>query len=150
MSWTPRRNAMTVTTARISQIQLVVIPVSDQKRSLAFYESLGFERRNDIPWGEGYRWVEVYPPNSSTGLVPVPPGPGEPTGVRTGIILNTDDIDATHAMLRLMGVDVDSEVARVGAPAEIRIGPVEMAGPVPPMFYFRDPDGNSFLIVQPD
>jgi catechol 2,3-dioxygenase-like lactoylglutathione lyase family enzyme len=48
-----------------------------------------------------------------------------------------------------LGVDVDAEVARIGAHVEIRIGPVEMADPVPPMFYFRDPDGNSFLIVQP-
>ena len=83
---------MSVTTGRISRIQLVVIPVSDQDRSAAFYELLGFERRNDIPWGDGYRWVEVYPPNSSTGIVLVPPGPGETTGVRTGMILNTDDI----------------------------------------------------------
>jgi hypothetical protein len=79
----------------------------------------------------------------------VPPGPGDATGVQTGIILNTDDIDAAHAELRSMGVDVDSEVARVGAPTEIRIGAVQMAGPVPPMFYFRDPDGNALLIVQP-
>ena len=140
---------MRTTASRISQIQLIVIPVSDQERSVAFYEGLGFERRNDTPWGDGYRWVEVYPPNSSTGLVLVPPGPGEPTGVRTGIILNTDDIDAAHAELRSLGVDVDPEVARLGAPAEIRIGPVEMTGPAPPMFYFRDPDGNALLIVQP-
>jgi catechol 2,3-dioxygenase-like lactoylglutathione lyase family enzyme len=140
---------MGTTVCRISQVQLIVIPVSDQERSVAFYEGLGFERRNDIPWGNGYRWVEVYPPNSSTGLVLVPPGPGESTGVRTGIILNTDDIEAAHAELRSLGVDVDPEVARVGAPAEIRIGPVQMAGPVPPMFYFRDPDGNALLIVQP-
>jgi catechol 2,3-dioxygenase-like lactoylglutathione lyase family enzyme len=144
-----QRRSTSVTTRRISQIQLVVIPVSDQERSVAFYESLGFERRNDIPWGDGYRWVEVYPPNGPTGLVLVPPGPGETTGVRTGIILNTDDIDAAHAELRSLGVDVDAEVARVGAAAEIRIGPVEMAGPVPPMFYLRDPDGNTILIVQP-
>jgi catechol 2,3-dioxygenase-like lactoylglutathione lyase family enzyme len=140
---------MRATSNRISQIQLVVIPVSDQERSLAFYEALGFERRNDIPWADGYRWVEVYPPNSPTGLALVPPGPGEITGVRTGIILNTDDIDAAHRELRSLGVDVDDEVARVGAPARIRIGPVEIAGPVPPMFYLRDPDGNSLLIVQP-
>ena len=140
---------MRVATSRISQIQLVVIPVSDQERSVAFYEGLGFERRNDIPWGDGYRWVEVYPPSSPTGLVLVPPGPGESTGVRTGIILNTADIDAAHAELRSLGVDVDPEVARVGAPTEIRIGPVAMVGPVPPMFYFRDPDGNALLVVQP-
>lgn len=134
---------------RISQIQLVVIPVSDQERSVAFYEALGFERRNDIPWGDGQRWVEVYPPNGTTGLVLIPPEPGESTGVHTGLILNTDDIDAAHSELRSIGVDVDAEVARVGAPAEIRIGPVEMSGPVPPMFYFRDPDGNTLLLVQP-
>ena len=64
------------------------------------------------------------------------------------MILNTDDIDAAHAELRSLGVDVDAEVARVGAAAEIRIGPVEMAGPAPPMFYFRDPDGNTLLIVE--
>jgi Glyoxalase/Bleomycin resistance protein/Dioxygenase superfamily len=91
----------------------------------------------------------VYPPNSSTGLALLPPGPGDATGVRTGIILNTDDIDAAHAELQAMGVDVDAEVARVGAPAKIRIGAVEMAGPVPPMFYFRDADGNALLMVEP-
>jgi catechol 2,3-dioxygenase-like lactoylglutathione lyase family enzyme len=140
---------MRTTASRISQIQLVVIPVTDQERSVAFYEALGFERRNDIPWRDGYRWIEVYPPNSSTGIALVPPAPGDATGVQTGIILNTDDIDAAHAELQSIGVDVDAEIARVGAPAEIRIGAVEMAGPVPPMFYFRDPDRNALLIVQP-
>jgi len=139
---------MRTTSGRIGLVQLVVIPVTDQDRSVAFYESLGFERRNDIPWGDGYRWVEVYPPNSPTGLVLVPPGPQDATAVQTGIILNTDDIDVAHAELRSLGVDVDAEVSRVGAPAEIRIGAVKMAGPVPPMFYFRDPDGNALLVVQ--
>jgi catechol 2,3-dioxygenase-like lactoylglutathione lyase family enzyme len=79
----------------------------------------------------------------------VPPGPGYPTSVPTGIIFNTDDIDVTHAELRALGVDVDDSVARVGGAVEIRIGAVETSDPVPPMFYFRDPDGNTFLIVQP-
>ena len=91
----------------------------------------------------------MYPPHSLTGLALIPPAPGDATGVQTGIILNTDDIDAAHAELQSLGVDVDFEVARVGASAEIRIGAVKMAGPVPPMFYFRDPDGNALLVVQP-
>ena len=78
----------------------------------------------------------------------MPPRSGDPTGVPTGIILNTDDVDATHAQLRSSGVDVDAEVARKGAPAEIRIGAVELVGPEPPMFYLRDPDGNTLLIVE--
>jgi catechol 2,3-dioxygenase-like lactoylglutathione lyase family enzyme len=137
------------TTTMISQLQLVGIPSTDQDRSIAFYEALGFEKRSDFPWGDGYRWIELYPPGGTAGIALVPPGPGDATGVQTGIILNTDDIDATHAQLRSSGVDVDPEVARVGAPAAIRIGAVEMAGPVPPMFYLRDPDGNALLVVEP-
>ena len=140
---------MPITEGQIDLIQLVMIPVADQERSVAFYESLGFETRNDGPWHDSYRWVEVYPPQSSTGLVLLPLGPGDTAGVQTGIIMNTPDIDAAHAEMKARGVDVDPEVARAGAPAEIQIGPVKMAGPVPPMFYFRDPDGNSVLLVQP-
>jgi len=128
----------------------VMIPSTDQDRSVAFYQALGFEKRADLPWGDGHRWVELYPPKGEAGIALVPPGPGDPTGVQTGIILNTDDIDATHARLRAGGVDVDLAVARVGAPAEIRLGAVEMAGPLPPMFYLRDPDANTLLIVEPD
>src|ERR1700694_694562 len=112
---------MTTTTDRIRQIQLVLVPSTDQDRSLAFYEALGFERRNDIPWGDGYRWVEVYPPKGTAGIALVPTQPGDRTGVQTGIILNTHDIDAAHAEMQASGVDVDVEVARVGAPAPIRI-----------------------------
>ena len=139
---------MSTTTSRISRIQLVMIPSTDQDRSVAFYEALGFEKRNDFPWGDGYRWVEVYPPGAPTGISLVPQRPGDPTGIETGIILNTDDVDAAHAQLQSSGVDVDAQVARTGAAVRIRIGAVELAGPTPPMFYFRDPDGNTLLMVE--
>jgi catechol 2,3-dioxygenase-like lactoylglutathione lyase family enzyme len=133
----------------IARLQLVVIPSSDQDRSVAFYESLGFERRNDIPFGDGYRWVEVYPPGGTAGIALVPPQSGRAKAVETGIILNTDDIDVAHAQMRSSGIDVDAEIARPGTAVTVRIGAVELAGPQPPMFYFRDPDGNALLIVQP-
>jgi catechol 2,3-dioxygenase-like lactoylglutathione lyase family enzyme len=136
-------------THRISQIQLVMIPSTDQERTVAFYEALGFEKRSDIPWANGHRWIELYPPGAPSGLAVVPPGVGDPVAVQTGIILNTDDIDVTHLELKKRGFDVDEEIARPGSPAVIRLGAVERAGPVPPMFYIRDPDGNRLLIVQP-
>jgi catechol 2,3-dioxygenase-like lactoylglutathione lyase family enzyme len=126
---------MTTTTSRISQINLVIIPSTDQDRSIEFYEALGFEKRTDIGFGGEYRWVEVYPPNGTAGIALAPPRPGDATGVQTGISLATDDIEATHAHLRSLDVDVDAEVLRMGAP-------------VPPMFWFRDPDGNSLLVVE--
>jgi len=98
---------MSSTPGRISQIQLVLVPSTNQDRSLAFYEALGFERRNDIPWGDGYRWVEVYPPGGTAGIALVPPRQGDPTGVQTGIILNTGDVDAAHKEMQSRGVDVD-------------------------------------------
>jgi catechol 2,3-dioxygenase-like lactoylglutathione lyase family enzyme len=126
---------MTKTATGIAGISLVIIPSTDQDRSIEFYvDSLGFEKRTDVPFGDQYRWVEVYPPSGTTGIALAPPRPGDATAVQTGITLTTDDIDATHAELRSRGVDVDEEVSRMG-------------DPVPPMFWFRDPDGNTLLVV---
>jgi catechol 2,3-dioxygenase-like lactoylglutathione lyase family enzyme len=121
---------MSTATTRIGRIHLVMIPSSDQDRSIAFYEALGFEKRADAPFGEGHRWVELFPPDGTAGIA-LAPGQGEGAGVQTGIILTTDDIDATHAELRSAGVDVDAEVARVGAAVEIRIGAADVVGPEP-------------------
>jgi catechol 2,3-dioxygenase-like lactoylglutathione lyase family enzyme len=125
------------TSTRINKVGTVVVPVSDQERAIEFYvETLGFEKRADVPFGEGYRWVEVAPAGAVTTLAIVPPPPGKPTGnVETGIGLQTDDIDADHADLQERGVDVDAEVSRMG-------------DPVPPLFWFRDPDGNSLMVVE--
>jgi|GraSoiStandDraft_30_1057271.scaffolds.fasta_scaffold485296_2 catechol 2,3-dioxygenase-like lactoylglutathione lyase family enzyme len=127
---------MSLTASRINSLSLVIVPVSDQDGQIEFYEKLGFEKRTDIPFGGQYRWVEVYLPGNSTGIALAPPPPGGESGNReTGISLSTDDIDATHEHLKSLGVDVDAQVARMG-------------DPVPPMFWLRDPEGNSLLIVQ--
>jgi len=127
---------MPTTAPPIKTISLVIIPSTDQDRSVEFYEQqLGFEKRADVAMGGGYRWVEVYPPAGNTGIALAPPRESDPTAVQTGISLSTDDIEATHAQLMSGGVDVDAEVSRMGAP-------------VPPMFWFRDPDGNTLLIVE--
>jgi len=137
-----------MTKSQITRLQLVMVPASDQDRSLAFYEALGFETRLDVPWVDGHRWIEVYPPGSEAGLALVPSGPGVVAGAHLGVILNTRDIDAAHAELASRGVDVDPQIARDGSPARIRLGDVEQAGPVPAMFWFRDPDGTQLLVVE--
>ena len=127
---------MPTTTSHIDTIGLVMIPSSDQDKSIEFYvETLGFEKRTDIPFGGAYRWVEVYPPTGTTGIALAPPREQDPTGVQTGISLATADIEATHAHLRSAGIDVDAEISRMG-------------DPVPPMFWFRDPDGHTLLVVE--
>jgi predicted enzyme related to lactoylglutathione lyase len=126
---------VSTTASRIREISLVIVPATDQDRSIAFYEALGFEKRVDIPFGDQYRWVEVYPPSGTTGIALAPPREQDAVGVQTGITLTTDDIDATYAELQSQSVDVDAEVSRMG-------------DPVPPMFWFRDPDANSLMVVQ--
>jgi catechol 2,3-dioxygenase-like lactoylglutathione lyase family enzyme len=120
----------------IGRLSLVCVPTPDQDKAISFYESLGFEKRTDIPFGGGYRWVEVYPPDGTAGIALAPPRPGtavEPA--ETGITLTTSDVDATHEALKSRGVDVDAEVSRMG-------------DPVPPMFWLRDPSGHSLMVVE--
>ncbi|HXA54900.1 MAG TPA: VOC family protein [Solirubrobacteraceae bacterium] len=120
----------------ITQIGTVIVPVSDQDGALDFYTGkLGFEKRADIPFGHSERWVEVAPAGAATTLALMPPREGEAVGIPTRVSFSTGDIDADHADLKGRGVDVDAEVMRMG-------------DPVPPMFFFRDQDGNSFFIVQ--
>lgn len=128
---------MTATTTKIRGISLVCVETPDQDGAIAFYEGLGFEKRTDTEFGGGYRWIEVYPPDGSTGIALAPPHPdhAEATPRETGITLTTDDIDATHAALKARGVDVDEHVSRMGEP-------------VPPMFWFRDPTGHTLMVVE--
>jgi catechol 2,3-dioxygenase-like lactoylglutathione lyase family enzyme len=127
----------TTTGLAIDQIGTVIVTVTDQDRAISFYtEKLGFEKRTDIPVSPDYRWVEVAPAGADTTIAVVPPRPGDPAGnAQTGIALSSGDVDADHAQLSARGVDVDESVSRMG-------------DPVPPMFWLRDPDGNSLLVVQ--
>jgi catechol 2,3-dioxygenase-like lactoylglutathione lyase family enzyme len=124
------------TRTKITHIGTVIVPVTDQDRALAFYQDkLGFEKRSDTPFGDGERWIEVAPQNASTTIALVPPRQGDTAGVETRVAFATTDIEADHADLRARGVDADEQIMRMG-------------DPVPPMFFFRDPDGNSFFVVE--
>jgi catechol 2,3-dioxygenase-like lactoylglutathione lyase family enzyme len=120
----------------VDQIGTVMLPVADQDRAIAFYtEKLGFELRSDTPFGHDERWVEVAPAGAATTVALVLPMGDQEVGVESRIAFNSNDIDADYASLRDAGVDVDPEIMRMG-------------DPVPPMFFFRDVDGNRLLLVQ--
>jgi catechol 2,3-dioxygenase-like lactoylglutathione lyase family enzyme len=118
----------------ISQVATVGVPVSDQERALEFYVgTLGMEKRRDMEFGGGMRWIEVAPPGAQTSIA-LPPLGGLKPGVDTGIRLVTGSADALNEELRARGVDVD-EV--------LHFGPG-----VPPMFTLRDPDGNTLYVIE--
>jgi catechol 2,3-dioxygenase-like lactoylglutathione lyase family enzyme len=127
-----------VSKLNLSQVGRVCVTITDTDRAIDFYvDKLGFEKVVDIPMGPAMRWVEVALPGAPTTIALAPPPEGQPAGGSpTGICLDTSDVDADHAALKAAGVDVDDEVSRYG-------------DPVPPMFWLRDPDGNSLIIVEP-
>src|SRR4051812_29737904 len=121
----------------VTHVGRVCVTIADTDRAVEFYVGkLGFEKVVDTPMGEDMRWVEVAVRGTPTTIELAPPPPGTPAGgSQTGICLDTSDVDADHAALKAAGVDVDDEVTRYG-------------GRVPPMFWLRDPDGNSLIVVQ--
>jgi catechol 2,3-dioxygenase-like lactoylglutathione lyase family enzyme len=126
------------TKLNVHTVGRVCVTVADTDRAIDFYvETLGFEKVVDTEMAPGMRWVEVALPGTKTTVALAPPPQGrEAGGGQTGICLDTSDVDADHAALKAAGVDVDDEVSRWG-------------DPVPPMFWLRDPDGNSLIVVQP-
>jgi catechol 2,3-dioxygenase-like lactoylglutathione lyase family enzyme len=122
----------------LTQVGRVCVTVADTDRAIDFYvDTLGFEKVVDVPMGPDMRWVEVALRGTPTTIALAPPPQGQQAGGgQTGICLDTSDVDADHAALKAAGVDVDEEVTRFG-------------GPVPPMFWLRDPDGNSLIVVEP-
>ncbi len=117
----------------ITGLHTVGVPVTDQDAALDFYVGLGFETRIDVPMGEGARWIEVAPPGTAASLALEVAHAGRPAGAETGIRLTTRDADAAHAVFRSRGVDTDDVLRWPG---------------VPPMFAFRDQDGNGLEIVE--
>jgi catechol 2,3-dioxygenase-like lactoylglutathione lyase family enzyme len=112
----------------VTHIGTVIVPVADQDAARDFYTvTLGFEVRIDAPFPGG-RWLEVAPPGAATSLALVP-------GDAAEVSLATTDAAATHAALLAAGVEADADLIRMGEG-------------VPPMFTFRDPDGNRFRVVE--
>ena len=118
------------TSTQITKVGLVGVVVTDPGRALEFYTgTLGFDKRLEVLFGNGARWIEVVPPGAETAIALVPAGSGQQPGIR----LVTEDADADHAHLVARGADADPQITRLGTP-------------VPPMFTVRDPDGNALLM----
>jgi uncharacterized glyoxalase superfamily protein PhnB len=125
------------------------LPHLDPDASLAFYrDTLGFELRNDVGYGE-MRWITVGPadqPDTSIVLSPPATDPGIPEeerrtilemmakGTYAALVLSTPDVDETFEQLQASGADVIQE------PIDQPYGIRECA--------FRDPAGNALRIQQ--
>src|SRR4051794_30479490 len=88
------------------RLELVVIPVSDVDRAIAFYrDQVGFNLDYDHQVSPGLRFVQLTPKGSACSIAPglgLPPA--EPGSVK-GMQVVVDDADAAHADLVGSGVD---------------------------------------------
>ena len=120
----------------LSNVRTIGVPVRDQDAARAFFvDTLGFAPEMDAELQPGFRWVEVSPPGSPVSVALVAASDAYPSGVDTGIRFTTPDAAAEHAAMTAAGVDVDELLRWPG---------------VPPMFEFRDPDGNTYYVSQVD
>ena len=117
----------------ITGVRAVSIPVTDQDKALDFYVgTLGFDKVRDVSIPGGGRWIELSP-GGGPAVVTLEPNNGHAASGDILIRFSTTDAEAAHTSLRAAGVDTD-EVLRWPD--------------TPPMFAFRDPDGNAFSITE--
>jgi lactoylglutathione lyase len=115
----------------ITDIATIGIPVSDQDKAVEFFVgTLGFEKRLDAKISDSYRWVTVAAPGASTTVALIA---NPNTGADTGIRFVVPDAEAEYGAMRERGIQTGDLLRWPG---------------VPPMFEFKDPDGNKFEIVE--
>ena len=103
----------------ITNISIVSVFVKDQDEALAFYtDVLGFEPKDDITLGDGYRWCTVvHPKQPELNVNLAVPGPplapemveairrAQDEGGMNGLGLSVDDCQKTYEELSAKGVE---------------------------------------------
>ena len=128
-------------------VRYTFLEVDDHDAALAFYrDTLGMEVRQDVAM-EGARWLTVGSPSQpELGIVLQTAGVARPAedaqrlrellakGSLSGLVLETDDVDAAFERIRSSGAEVLQE------PMDQPYGTRDCA--------FRDPAGNQVRINQ--
>ncbi len=92
---------------KINRIDIVPIPLTNQPAAKAFYqEVLGFEVIRDNPMGPDLCWVQLAPRGAETSITLVTWFEKMPPGSVQEIVIDTDDIESTHADLKSRGLEV--------------------------------------------
>ena len=108
------------------RIGLTSVPIGDYDQALAFYTGvLGFEKKRDIPLGDGARWLTVVSPDDPDGTeLLLEPNAEYPEMkalkqalVRDGIpftAFQVEDIQTEYARLKDLGVQFAMEPTNMG------------------------------------
>ncbi len=140
-------------TAVATNLEVVVMPVSDVSRAKEFYGRLGWRLDADVAAGDDLRLIQFTPPGSGCsvqfGLNLTSAAPG----AFQGMYLVVSDIEAAREDLVARGVEV-SAVFHEGAPgarfhaAGRVVGPATGSSSYSSFAAFNDPDGNGWLLQE--
>jgi catechol 2,3-dioxygenase-like lactoylglutathione lyase family enzyme len=130
------------------KLEVVVIPVADVDRSMAFYGGLGWRLDADFRVRDDFHAVQMTPPGSpcsihfGKGITAAAPGSAQ------GMYLVVDDLDAARADLIARGAEVSEpfHFESIGGPPVPGIDPKH--GSYSSHATFRDPDGNTWLLQE--
>jgi catechol 2,3-dioxygenase-like lactoylglutathione lyase family enzyme len=115
------------------KLELVIVPVSDADRSIAFYrDQVGFNLDQDHTVSDELRFVQLTPPGSACSIALGKGLSDSAPGSLQGLQMVVSDAEAARAELVGRGVDA-SEVQTF---------------PWGSFTYFKDPDGNGWSVQQ--
>ncbi len=118
----------------IHSFEILSVPVSDPQRAKQFYRDvLGFALIREEAMGPDMRWIQLAPQGQSVTIALVTWFEQMKPGGLQGVMVNTEDIDAEHALLRGRGLAI----------GEIKQEPWGRYA------MFTDPDGNGWILRQP-
>ncbi|SDD28798.1 Catechol 2,3-dioxygenase [Geodermatophilus telluris] len=137
------------------KLEVIVIPVSDVDRAMAFYQGLGWRLDGDFRGGDHFRGIQFTPPGSAcsiqfgTNVTSAAPGSAQ------GLHLVVGDIEAAHADLVARGVP-NSGVYHCQEGYACRFpgndppvpGPHPDRGTYGSFLDFTDPDGNGWVLQE--
>jgi catechol 2,3-dioxygenase-like lactoylglutathione lyase family enzyme len=138
-----------------TNLEVIVIPVSDVDRAKEFYVRLGWRLDADID-RDGFRLIQLTPPGSGcsiqfgTNLTSAPPGSAQ------GVYLIVSDIEAARGELVGHRVEVSEVFDEGGLGARFHPAGASdrISGPAPEhksygsFASFSDPDGNGWLLQE--
>jgi len=113
-------------------IAVVSVPVSDLDHALTFYtEMLGFILVEDQPMGPDMRWVQLQPKDGGATVALTTWFEHLQPGGQQGLMLGVADVDAEHARLAALGIE---------------LGPLDDQ-PWGRFTTLEDPDGNGWILA---
>ncbi len=137
------------------KLEVVVIPVSDVDRAMAFYRRLGWRFDGDFRAGDTFRGIQFTPKGSGCSIQFGRNVTQAEPGSATGLHLIVSDIDAARAELVARGIDA-SPVYHCESGYACRFpgndppvpGPHPDRGTYGSFVSFSDPDGNGWVLQE--